>query len=834
MARLLGVFCLLLIYRRLDDEQQEVEMKILKFGGKSLANGKPLESAIEIIKAAASKGKIFVVLSARGQATKNLNDLLELAAQSQPYEAKLAEFIDYQYLTHCEVDLATEFDEIQRILAGVALLGEYSLKIKDRLLAFGEIISCKTVTYILNQNNLKARYVDARQFIKTDDSYGETQVLIDLSKRQTKEYFKDPASDTIEVITGFIASNAQGQTTTLGINGSNYSATLLANFLDADEVQNWTNVNGIYSANPDLVSNAKIIRNLSYREANELANFGTEVLHAKTILPLVEKKIPIRILNSLEPKDAGTLIDAVGDGNGVKAVSIIEDVALISLEGRGLLGKVGIDGRIFSSLSRENISVRIISQASSERGVGFIVDLNNADKANRALLREFKEELELVDIENIKANKDVAVISIIGKNLNFIEQIYSTLNRNKINPYILANTINGEHLSLVVKQADVKKAANVIHSHIFGVAKKLNVLLLGKGNVGSALVEQLLQTQQRLLERNSLVLNIFGIADSQRLLLSEEGIGQSWLTDLSVDGLENCTFDDVVKFVEEKHLENVVMVDNTASETLVHEYPKLIESGFDLIASNKHANTQNYEFYSNLRSLLVEHNGNFLYETNVGAGLPLIDTIKLLHTSGDKIQRIRGIFSGSLSYIFNTYSNSDVDFYTVLQQAIDGGLTEPDPREDLSGNDVGRKLLILARELDLTNNLEDVQIENLIPESLREGSAEEFLAAELKLNEYFSARRNLAGSQEVLRYVGELDVENKTLEVKLDVVSSDTSLGSLRGSDSIFEIYTESYGENPLVICGAGAGAQVTARGVYSDLLRLAKNTLVQSRYQEH
>ncbi|RLV60037.1 bifunctional aspartate kinase/homoserine dehydrogenase I [Parashewanella curva] len=800
-------------------------MKVLKFGGKSLANGKPLESALEVIKKTDLGSKIYLVLSARGESTQTLTQLIELAKQQKDYESLLVTFIQYQCSPCPEIDLSREFKEIERILAGVALLGEYSVKIKERLLAFGEIISCKTVTHILNQNDLKARFVDARQFIKTDSNYGEAHVLLELSDQKTKSYFKDADAEVIEVVTGFIASDLQGNTTTLGANGSNYSATLLANFLNASQVQNWTSVNGIYSANPHLVNNASIIRNLSYREANELANFGTEVLHAKTILPLVEKNIPIRILNSLNPDDEGTLINEDGDGRGVKAVTVIEEVALISLEGRGLLGKVGIDGRIFSALSRQNISVRIISQASSERGIGFIVDQKNAEKAKNVLLKEFREEIELLDIEDVTANTNVAVISVIGQNFNFIEQIYNSLNRNKITPYLLANTINGEHLSLVIKQNDAKKAANLIHSHIFGASKTLNVLLLGKGNVGSTLINQLLDTQQRLLERRNLKLNIFGVADSKKVLLKEHGIEQNWLHELDSNGIVNYDFDDVIQFVEERHLENVVCVDNTANEELVHIYPKLISNGFDIVASNKHANTQEYGFYSKLRALLQEHKGKFLYETNVGAGLPLIDTIKLLHVSGDKIKRIRGIFSGSLSFIFNTYSNSDVDFYQVLQQAIDDGLTEPDPREDLSGNDVGRKLLILARELDLKDNLEDVKIENLIPDSLREGSVETFLAAEIQLNEFFLARRNLASSEEALRYVGELDVENQQLEVKLDVVSNNTTLGSLQGSDSIFEIYTESYGENPLVIRGAGAGAQVTARGVYSDLLRLAENT---------
>ena len=606
--------------------------------------------------------------------------------------------------------------------------------------------------------------------------------------------------------------------------GSNYSATLLASFLNAEEVQNWTNVSGVYTANPALVPNAKIIRSLSYREANELANFGTNILHAKTILPLVEKKIPIRIANSFHPEDAGTLINSEGDGKGIKAVSVIEKVALVSLEGRGLLGKIGIDGRIFSSLSREGISVRIISQASSERGIGFIVDLENADHAQETLEKEFEKELELVDISKISLNKEVSVISLIGKNLNFLDKAYAALHRNGIHPLLFTNTINGEHVSLVIHEKNLKKAVNVIHSQIFGVSKKLNIFHFGKGNVGGELINQLIDNKERLLERKNLKVSVFGIADTKRLLLNKNGIGKHWKEDLQSRGKKGYQIEDIFNFVDENHLENVVVVDNTASSELPDYYPLFVEQGFDVVAANKHANTRAYSYYSDLRQLLKQKRKHFLYETNVGAGLPLIDTIKLLHISGDRINRIRGIFSGSLSYIFNRYSEGNHTFFEVLKEAINLGLTEPDPREDLSGNDVARKLLILAREIDLTNEFDEVEIDNLIPKQLQNGiSVGQFLTSNDVLDKYFDDRIKQLNEDEVLRYIGDLDVNTGRLSVKLQAVPKSSTLGQLQGSDSIFEIFTESYGNNPLVIRGAGAGAEVTARGVYADLLRLGE-----------
>ncbi len=799
-------------------------MKILKFGGKSLANEKALNNALAIIQKAAGSGKIIVVLSARGNLTNELEGLLERAVNGKSYSDELKKTLEYQLKPAREIDITIESNKIRQLLDGVSLLGEYSLKIKDQLLSFGELLSCKTVVYLLKKEGYKARFVDTRELIKTDNLHGSARVLHDLSEKNVQQFFNNADWQTIEVVTGFIASNLKNQTTTLGRNGSNYTATLLANFLNAAEVQNWTSVSGVYTANPELVSDARIIRNLSFREANELANFGTNVLHAKTILPLVEKKIPIRILNSFNPDDPGTLINSEGDGRGIKAVSVIDKVALVSLEGRGLLGKIGIDGRIFSALSREGISVRIIAQASSERGIGFIDDLENAQKTKETLSTEFADELNVLDISNINVNKEVVVISVIGKNLNFLDKVYGALRRNSIQPYLITNTINGEHVSLVIRKQDQKKAVNVIHSYIFGSTRKMNILHFGKGNVGATLINQLIATQGRILERRNLKLNIFGVADTRKLLLENEGIGKGWKERLTEQGTEKWQVEDIFSFVEAQHLENVVIVDNTASTGLVGHYPAFIEKGFDIVASNKHANTREYPFYSLLRQLLKQYRKNFLYETNVGAGLPLIDTIKLLHVSGDKINRIRGVFSGSLSFIFNHYSEGKRDFADILQEAVDNGFTESDPREDLSGNDVGRKLLILARELDLANNFEEVKIESLIPPTLPKGlSAGQFLVCKETLNHFFEQRKQQLKEGEVLRYVGDLDVATESLKVSLEIVPKSSSLGGLKGSDSIFEIYTESYGSEPLIIRGAGAGAEVTARGIYSDLLRLAE-----------
>jgi homoserine dehydrogenase/predicted amino acid-binding ACT domain protein len=612
----------------------------------------------------------------------------------------------------------------------------------------------------------------------------------------------------------------KGQTTTLGRNGSNYTATLLANFLDAEEVQNWTNIDGIYTANPSFVEGAKKISLLTYREANELANFGANILHAKTILPLVEKGIPIRILNTFKPDLSGTTINGQGAGRGIKAISIIHDVALISIEGRGMMGKVGIDARIFTSLSSNNISVRMISQASSERGIGFIVNESDADFARDILNREFAEELNSNDISAITVNNELAIIAIIGRHNYALEKAISGLRKNRIWMYLINNSISGEHISLVVANNDLKKAVNVVHNQVFGATKTLNIVALGKGTVGGTFVDQVIGTREEIIRERGLQLTVVGVADSKRFLFQPGGIASNWRDALMKSNL-NSKPESIIRALQESGLENLVVVDNTASTHIVQHYLDFVKKGFDLIASNKVANSLGFTFYRELRNELSRRGRSFLYETNVGAGLPLIDTLKLLHQSGDRIRKIRGVFSGSLSYIFNNFSQRKKPFSGILSEARQMGLTEPDPREDLSGNDVARKLLILAREIGMQKEIDEVVVENLIPESLIE--IDELKAFDSKmdlLDEHYAFLLSALPEDKVFRYIGELETGGE-LKVGLVAVDRQTPLGNISGSDSIFEIYTEAYGEQPFVIQGAGAGAEVTARGVYADLLRI-------------
>mgnify|MGYP000870624372 FL=1 len=803
-------------------------MKILKFGGKSLAND-GIEKVIDII-ITSHKEPLSVVVSARGNTTDELEALLEKASRGEDYTADFQQLKEEQQYDS-RVSFEPEFQLLEKLLEGVSLLKDYSPKTKDLVLAQGELMSAKLVAALLKRKGLESTFVDSREIFKTDAVVGNAQIINSVSEKLTRDRFATIPPNHVAVVTGFIASTEKGDTTTLGRNGSNYSAALLANYLNASELQNYTHVDGIFTANPELVPEAKIIRHLSYEEANELANFGASILHAKTIIPLIEKGIPLRIKNTFNSDDAGTLIHQESVQEGIKSISVIKDNALIVMEGRGLLGKVGVDARIFRALAQKGISVSIISQGSSERGVGLVVASKDAKLAKAAIDEEFSHDFYTNDVSSVSIVDDVAVISIVGQPLATFHHPYNALIRNQIVPLLINNAVTGKNVSLVLKTEKLHKALNVIHGEIFGVSRRINLVIFGKGTVGGTLINQVIAAHDNILQRKNISLRIVAIANSQKILTAAKGIGKGWEEAFEREAVPY-NFDTLQAFVDKNHLENLIAVDVTASKTFVDNYIPLIKSGYDLVSANKIANTISFSFYQELRKTLKQYQKTYLYETNVGAGLPLIDTIRLLHHSGENITRIKGIFSGTLSYLFNTFSAEDKPFSEVLQHAINSGYTEPDPREDLCGNDVGRKLLILARELDLGNEFTDVKIQNLIPEHLREGSVEDFLQ---RLDEFNAPYQQIKEAQEpdhVLRYVGDLhgdlaSTNTVQLDVSLVSVPRNSALGQVKGADSIFEIYTESYGDNPIVIQGAGAGASVTARGVFGDILRLAEKSRV-------
>ena len=808
-------------YLRTHGQLAEKQRKVLKFGGKSLTNGSSITRVIDIINKEAKEHCLAIVVSARGKSTDQLIELYELARKGKYYNAKLEVFFKYQEKTYVGIDLKEKKKQLSETLKALASLKTEDNRIKDRILSIGEVIGAKTVVALLKSKGLEAIYTDARNLIFTKPFPNRGDVDVVKTKKCTIDYFNRLKSHQIPVITGFIAADENGETITLGRNGTNYSATLIANAINAKEVQNWTDVDGIYSASPEFVTDPIRIAQMNYKEANELAAFGTNVLHPKTILPLMQSNIPLRIKSSANPDAEGTLIDKDGSGRGIKAISVINNVSLVCIEGQGLSGTVGIDAKIFTVLSKNNISVRLISQASSERGIGFVINQNEASKAELLLYKEFEEEIRQQHVSDIQINNDIAVISIIGRHNYSLEKAIGGLRKNKIWMYLISNSISGEHISLVVNNKHLQKAVNVVHNQVFGVIKTLNLFAFGKGTVGGELLNQITQTGKTLVDERNLEIKIIGVADTQRMIIDEKGLGKNWRKRLAASK-EQSDFTAIMSRLKTSGIENIVIADNTASQFLTEKYPSIIKYGFDIVASNKRANSISYEFYANLRKEVKQQGKLFFYETNVGAGLPIIDTLKHLYQSSDLVTRIKGVFSGSLSYLFNNFSVRDTPFSEILIEASDKGFTEPDPREDLKGLDMARKLIILAREIGMKPEFEEVEVENLIPEHLSKiEKLSDFMERRNELDAHFEKIKSGLGDEEVLRYTGDLDTAKGKLKVSLVRANKNAPLGGIRNTDAIFEIYTKNYGKQPIIVQGAGAGAKVTAHGVYSDILRV-------------
>jgi len=505
-------------------------------------------------------------------------------------------------------------------------------------------------------------------------------------------------------------------------------------------------------------------------------------------------------------------------------IKLLKNKAIIKFEGKDFLGEVGIDGRIFKALTFARISVGVISQQAIENGLSVLVNETDAENAVNCLINEFEKERKSGKVSQIYSINNVSVLGFVAKDFN---KILSELARNNVFPLILNQVASENRVNIVVTSSQDEKARNIIEAEIFAKPKTVHLAIIGHGNVGKTLIEQVLESSEEIRNRKKLDLKIVAVANSKKIALNKAGFTKNW-NDEVLTAERPSNIEELINFSQQNQLENMIVVDNTASKDFVKNYSVLAENGFDLVSSNKIFNTLPISEYRNFRHVLNKKNKKYLYETNVGAGLPLIDTIKLLHLSGENITRIKGVFSGSLSYIFNNFSVRSDKFSTILKEAMEKGFTEPDPREDLSGNDVARKLLILARELDLINEFEDIDVQNLVPESLQDVEKTEFISRLNELDEVFEKIKKEQPENHVLRFLGDLHgdlhQEKGELDVKLISVPASSALGQLKGSDSIFEIYTESYGENPIVIMGAGAGAKVTARGVFGDILRLSEN----------
>lgn len=509
--------------------------------------------------------------------------------------------------------------------------------------------------------------------------------------------------------------------------------------------------------------------------------------------------------------------------NNAKEIRFLKNRSIIKFEGKDFLGEIGIDGRIFKALTLARISVGVISQQAIENGLSILVHENDSEKAVNCLIDEFEAERKSGKVSQIYSINNVSVIGFVTEDFN---KVLAELARNNVFPLLLNQNLSEKRVNIVVTSSQDEKAKNIIESEISKKPKTVHLAIIGHGNVGKALINQVLQSSEEIRQRKKIDLKVVAVANSRKIAFNKKGFDHHW-NDEVLTAETPSDVQELIKFSKENQLENLIIVDNTASKDFVHNYHTLAENGFDLVSSNKIFNTLPIEEYRQLRYTLNKNNRRYLYETNVGAGLPLIDTIKLLHLSGENITRIKGVFSGTLSYVFNNFSLREDTFSTIITEALEKGYTEPDPREDLSGNDVARKLLILARELDLINEFNDIHIQNLVPQNLISVSKQEFQSRLGELDQEYQKIKENQKPGHVLRYVGDLhgdlQKDRGELDVKLISVPATSALGQLKGSDSFFEIYTESYGEHPIVIMGAGAGAQVTARGVFGDILRVSE-----------
>lgn len=813
-------------------------MQVLKFGGSSVANAKNINSVVAIIQQAVKNDdKIVIVLSALGGITDGLLEAATFASNGDiSYKEKL-HLIEQRHLNTVKdlipIDqqssvlsmVKKRFNKIEDTCNGVFLLKELSLRTKDSIISNGELLSSQIFAAKLKSLGLNNTWKDARELIITDSQFGTANVDFISTNKNIQSFFFS-LDNSIAIIPGFIASDKKGITTTLGRGGSDYTAAIIAAALDASVVEIWTDVSGMMTADPRLVSNAKIIQQISYQEAMELSHFGAKVIYPPTIQPVMNKRIPVWIKNTFAPQDAGTLIENVSSKNGgsIRGISSINNLALLSLEGSGMIGIPGFSKRLFEALSNEKINVILITQSSSEHSICVGIEELNAEKAKEVVDKAFAYEIEIKKVEPLIVEKKLAIVALVGDNMKnhpgISGKMFGVLGRNGINIRAIAQGSSERNISTVIAIHDVKKAINVLHEEFFETTyKQVNLFISGTGNVGSRLLAQLQQQLQYLHDHLRLQLRIAGIANSKKMFFNDEGIDLSKWKELLQTG-DEMNMKKFISVIQKKNLRNSVFIDVTANDDVAKSYPHFLQKSISVVACNKVACSSSYEYYKSLKDLAREFNALFLFETNVGAGLPVIGTLNDLLRSGDKVNRIEAVLSGTLNFVFNNYTG-EKSFAEVVRQAQAEGYTEPDPRLDLSGTDVMRKIMILARETGEKIEMEDISNNSFMPESCMQGDVENFYKQMEKYEDHFKKlvdEAKLAGKK--LKFVAKY--ENGKASVGLQHIDPQHDFYHLYGKDNAVLFYTNRYIEQPLVVKGAGAGAEVTASGVFADIIRAA------------
>jgi len=812
-------------------------MKVLKFGGTSVANAQNIKLVLDIVLNKAKQDKLIVVVSAFTKVT----DLLVLASQKaasndesfKEVVAKIEknhldaikELIPVSEQSGSLSHIKRIINHLETLLDGCFLLGELSPRTSDTILSFGELLSSYIIAEAFKQHDKNSGYKDSRELIKTNNNFGKAAVNFEITNPLISDYFTSNEAQIV-IMPGFIASTTDGIGTTLGRGGSDYSAAILAGALDATELEIWTDVNGMFTANPKIVKQAQPIATISYQEAMELSHFGAKVLYPPTIQPVLRKNIPILIKNTFEPEAEGTYISNqdISHANPVKGISHIDSITLITLEGPGMIGVAGSSKRLFEVLSHESINVIFITQASSEHSICIGILNVDADNAENAINKAFANEIAQNKIDPCIVEKNLCIIALVGENMKNHQglsgRMFSTLGKNNVNIRAIAQGASERNISAVINERDVKKALNTLHENFFEEnTKQLNLFVMGVGNVGEKFIEQISQQKKFLKDNLKINLRVVAVSNSRKMYFDEEGIPLKEWKSLLENG-EKADKEGFIAKVKSLNLRNSIFVDITANQEVSETYQHYLKQNVAVVTCNKIACSSGYENYNNLKQLSQKYNAPFLFETNVGAGLPIIDTLKHLIASGDKVNKIQAVLSGSLNFIFNNFDENN-SFHDVVQEAGVQGFTEPDPKIDLSGVDVARKILILIRESGYKMAIEDIKNNSFLPkECMDTTNNDDFFKSLIANADHFENLLAEAKAKESrLKFVATF--ENGKAGVGLEFIPKESPFYNLEGKDNIVQFFTDRYVDQPLLIKGAGAGAAVTASGIFADVIRV-------------
>lgn len=814
-------------------------MKILKFGGTSVANAQNILLVENIIKQESSKDNIVVIVSALHGVTdllinaaeyasvKNEDYLLLLKNAEEKHLNLVKELIPVLEQSALLSFVKKHFNDLEDLYNGVFVLGELTPRIKDKIASYGEFLSSNIIAARLQHEELDCLWMNVSELIKTDSNFTHAKVNFNSTENNIKNYFNNH-QNRILIGPGFIASDEKDHTTTLGRGGSDYTAAIIAAAIHAEELQIWTDVSGMMTADPRLASHAKPIAEISYHEAMELSHFGAKVIYPPSIQPVMVKNINLKIKNTFDPKAKGTLVSHnLNTSENEKhqiavGVSNMDNIALLTLEGSGMVGIPGISAKLFQCLSQEKINVILITQGSSEHSITIAIHEKDMSAAENAINVSFADDINLKRVAPVNIETGLSIVALVGENMKsrsgVSAKMFGCLGNNGINIRTIAQGSSERNISVVIAEKDTKKAVNVLHEEFFeSEIKQIHLYLCGTGNVGTKLIQQIFNQNQYLKENHFINLRIAGLSNSRKMIFAEKGISEEEYINWNESGIEASA----QRFAEEiisRNLRNSVFVDITASSEVPEVYESLLKRSINIVACNKIAASSDFEKYTILKNTARNHNCSFHFETNVGAGLPVIGTINDLIKSGDQITSIEAVLSGTLNFVFNTYNGSKT-FSEVVAQAQKEGYTEPDPRLDLSGTDVARKILILAREAGYPLQFEEIENIGFLPKACMEGSVDHFYEKLTEYEDHFKSLFDNAQKEgKILKYTAEF--KDGKAKVGLQHVAPGSDLFHLYGKDNIVIFKTLRYSEQPLVIKGAGAGAEVTASGIFADIIR--------------